>query len=83
MVYAVIFVVTGYSISAGFAFLYGCKIPGSPACQRTAQVFLASAILNVVTDIVILLLPIWLIWPMRLRIQYKIAVAFIMMGGGL
>jgi hypothetical protein len=32
---------------------------------------------------VILLLPIWLIWSMRLRIQYKIAVAFIMMGGGL
>ncbi|KAH7376959.1 hypothetical protein B0T11DRAFT_273159 [Plectosphaerella cucumerina] len=82
VVYAVIFVVTGYSISASFGFLYGCNIPGSPACQRLAKVFLASAILNVVTDMVILLLPIWLIWSMRLRIQYKIAVALIMMGGG-
>lgn len=82
-VYGVAFVVTGYSISAGFAFLYGCDLPGTPACVVTAKVFLAAAVLNVITDVAILALPVWLLWSMRLPVQYKVAVAIIMMGGGL
>lgn len=90
VVYVVLFIVVGYSLSAGLAFLYLCTpmeklwnptVVGT--CVNENAAYLASAILNSTTDIIILLLPIWLLWPLRVQLTQKIVVALVLMPGGL
>ncbi len=90
VVYILLFVIVGYSLNAGFSFLYLCTPMDSlwdPSIQGTCvdlyAAFLVSSVLNAVTDIVILLLPLWLLWPLRVRLGQKIAVALALMAGGL
>ena len=45
--------------------------------------FLGAAVINSVTDVVILLLPVWLLRPLRVKMSQKIAVGFVLMAGGL
>jgi len=87
--YFTMFVAVGYSIPQAFAWSYHCQptarywdrtIPGT--CIK-GQPYLASACLNVATDIIILLLPIWLAWPLRLPRRQKMGVTCILMAGGL
>lgn len=89
-VYVVLFAVIGYTLPAGFMFLYLCQpvqkfwdsaVEG--VCFSGYAAFLAPSVLNSVTDVVILLLPIWLLWPLRVRMGQKIAVALALMPGGL
>jgi hypothetical protein len=89
-VYVVLFVVVGYSLAAGFSFLYLCApvrkmweptVPGQ--CIDFYPPYLAAAILNSITDVILLLLPIWLLWPLRVGIKQKIAVGLVLMPGGL
>ncbi|KAK3358448.1 hypothetical protein B0T24DRAFT_130275 [Lasiosphaeria ovina] len=88
-VYALLFVVAGYSLNAAFSFLYLCTpihklwdlaTPGS--CVDLYSAFLASAAINAATDVAILLLPSWLLWPLRLHWRHKVAVSLVMMTGG-
>ncbi|KAH8888073.1 hypothetical protein GQ53DRAFT_826637 [Thozetella sp. PMI_491] len=88
-VYTVLFVITGYSLNAGFSFLYLCnpihKLWDGSAegtCVDLYTAFLVSSVLNAVTDVIILLLPIWLLWPLRVKITQKILVALVLMPGG-
>ncbi len=88
--YCLLFVVVGYSLTAGFSFVYICQpiakywdtlIPGT--CLDIYTQFLASACLNSTTDVVLLLLPVWLLWPLRVPPAQKIAVGLVLMPGGL
>lgn len=85
-------VAIGYCLANGFVFLYMCQpiiffwdptVPGGGKCGDIYGGFLACAALNVATDILILLMPIWLIWPLRVGLLKKLGVGIIMMTGGL
>lgn len=89
-VYIVLFVIIGYSLNAGFSFLYLCSpikrlwdTSVSGTCVDLNAAYLVSSVLNAVTDVVILLLPIWLLWPLRVRWEQKMVVALALMPGGL
>ncbi|KAG4428742.1 hypothetical protein IFR05_015773 [Cadophora sp. M221] len=86
--YVVMFVAVGYSLAGGFAFLYLCRplpkywnfgIPGK--CSNFGAAFLAGAALNVATDVALLLLPLWLLHPLRLPLKQKIGVTLVLMTG--
>jgi hypothetical protein len=88
--YFVLSVVVGYTLATGFSFLYLCSpieklwnisIPGR--CVDIYTAYFVSAIFNSATDVVILLLPIWLLWPLRVKLSQKIAVGLVLMPGGL
>jgi len=90
VVYFVMFMAFGYSIPNAFLFLFVCKpipsywdwtIPGT--CINEQAIFDASNILNMVTDFLILLLPFWMLRPLRLPRAKKIGVALILAAGGL
>jgi hypothetical protein len=89
--YTVLIVTVGYTTSGFLAWAYSCS-PIEKAWDRTvigtcvdsSSGVLARSVLNVVTDIVILLLPIWLLWPLRLwSIWHKLSVLVVLMAGGL
>jgi hypothetical protein len=52
-------------------------------CQGLFSIFIVCAAINVATDISILLLPFWLLRPMKVPFIHKISIAFILMAGGL
>ncbi|KAK3292997.1 uncharacterized protein B0H64DRAFT_327411 [Chaetomium fimeti] len=88
-VYVVMFISVGYSVPQIFLFLYVCtpigsywdwSIPGT--CINQQAIFDAGNILNMVTDFMILLLPIWLLRPMRAPLIKKLGVLLILMAGG-
>ena len=56
-------------------------VPGS--CIDMYAAYFALAALNSATDVVIHLLPIWLLWPLRVKLGQKIAVGLVLMPGGL
>ncbi|KAH7121798.1 hypothetical protein B0J13DRAFT_158581 [Dactylonectria estremocensis] len=87
--YFVMLVVVGNNLPAAFAFLYMCRPiplywdwsrPGS--CLDVGKAFMACAVLNVVTDVIILCLPVWLLRPLRMRGLQKIGVTLVLMTGG-
>lgn len=88
--YLVLFIAVGNGLTAGFAFLYLCRpiarhwdrtITGT--CANAVKPFWVAAIVNMATDVVILLLPIWLIWPLRIGAAKMLSVLCILMAGGL
>jgi len=60
---------------------YDASIPG--ACLDMYSQFLVAACLNSITDIILLLMPFWLLYPLRVSLQQKIAVGLVLMPGGL
>jgi len=88
--YIVLSIVAGYSLPMGFIFLWECQpvakfwdptVDGS--CVDGYAPFLVASIANCVTDVVLLLLPIWLLWPLRVSWQQKVATSLVLMTGGL
>jgi Fungal rhodopsin domain len=84
------FVSVGYSLSGAFANVFFChpisrlwdySVPGT--CVQIGEVFLALAAFNAATDVTMLLLPIWLLWPLTLPTRTKIGVVLILMTGSL
>ncbi|KAK4203457.1 hypothetical protein QBC40DRAFT_24205 [Triangularia verruculosa] len=89
-VYMVMFFVVGYTIPNAFLFLYICKpmefywnwtIEGG-SCINQQAAFDSSNILNMATDFMILLMPIWMLWDLRVGIRRKVGVVGILMAGG-
>ncbi|KAK0622753.1 hypothetical protein B0T14DRAFT_564175 [Immersiella caudata] len=88
--YLVLIVSVGYTTSGVFAWAYNCSpiekswdksLEGS--CIDSSAALLARAVFNVVTDFAILLLPIWLLWPLRLwSVWHKLGVLIVLMAGG-
>jgi Fungal rhodopsin domain len=88
--YMVLFVVVFYSLFGAFTFLLMCRpvkkywnpaVPGT--CLNVKAAFLVTGVFNVVTDFIILSLPIWLLRPLRLPRKQKILVTLILMTGSL
>ena len=52
-------------------------------CGNATANFLATAALNVITDVTLLLLPIWLIWPLKLERLHKLEIIIVFMMGSL
>ncbi|RAH55049.1 hypothetical protein BO85DRAFT_522444, partial [Aspergillus piperis CBS 112811] len=57
--------------------------PHNPNCLSEGAVFLADAIMSVITDLAILLLPIGLMFPLRLGVVKKVKVGAMLGCGGL
>ncbi|KAF4441811.1 integral membrane [Fusarium albosuccineum] len=60
-----------------------CTVTLQDDCQQTIIMQIVSAALNVATDIAILMLPFWLLHPMKVPMGRKIGIALILMAGGL
>ncbi|KAK0663428.1 hypothetical protein QBC41DRAFT_368100 [Cercophora samala] len=89
-VYLVMFFVVGYTIPNAFLFLYICKpmqfywdwtIEGG-TCINQQAAFDSANILNMATDFMILVMPIWMLWDLRVGIRRKVGVVGILMAGG-
>lgn len=89
-VYFVMFFAMAYTIPMGFSFLFQCQ-PMAKAwdrrltgtCVDLALMCVITGVANTVADFAILLLPIWLLQPLRIPLARKIGVMFILMTGGL
>ena len=88
--YGVLVVAVGYSVANAFIFAYLCRpmtaywdfsIQGT--CLDVTTAYIATSALNVGTDIIILLLPIWMLWPLRVPPLQKFYVTLLLMAGGL
>ncbi|KAK4167928.1 hypothetical protein QBC43DRAFT_297179 [Cladorrhinum sp. PSN259] len=89
-VYVVMFIAAGYCFTNAISFLFTCTPierlwdpAGTPGrCIDSYEHFMAGAGLNVGTDIIILLLPVWMLWGVRLGTWQKVGLAGILMCGG-
>lgn len=80
--YGVLFVVIAYSMVNVIAtFALNCE--NNAACDQLFRVYITCAAVNVATDFAILLLPFWLLRPMKVPFARKVGIAVVLMGGGL
>ncbi|PMD37783.1 hypothetical protein L207DRAFT_586113 [Hyaloscypha variabilis F] len=86
--YIVLFVSVTFALLGAFSFAYLCKpiekfwnftVPGT--CGNFGANLLTFAVLDVITDVTLLLLPIWLLWPLKLERIHKIGTVLIFMTG--
>ncbi|EJT77375.1 hypothetical protein GGTG_07287 [Gaeumannomyces tritici R3-111a-1] len=56
---------------------------GYPACAKTSLVWVITAFVNSFTDLVLLVLPLWILQPLRAPWRKKLVVMGVLMGGGL
>ncbi|KAK0657760.1 hypothetical protein B0T16DRAFT_340664 [Cercophora newfieldiana] len=84
-VYFVLSIVIAYNLMGAFAFLYACQpmirtwVPTTPGTCINANAWFGTLVaLNVLTDLVLLLLPIWLIKPLRVGFAQKAAIVAIL-----
>jgi hypothetical protein len=90
-VYIVMFIAVGYTVPNALLFAWICKpvafywdwsIAGG-TCINQQAVFDSANILNMSTDFLILLLPIWMLQPLRAPLLKKIGISLVLMTGGL
>lgn len=84
-------IVVGYSISTVFALIFPCKpiakawdvtiVEGS--CINRGAVYIVQAVTNIVTDVLILLLPVPMVWKLQMPFIQKIGLGFIFIVGSL
>ncbi|KAH7136924.1 hypothetical protein B0J13DRAFT_625540 [Dactylonectria estremocensis] len=79
--YAVMFIVVAYSI-VNIAASFALDCVNNAACDQLFRVYITSAAFNVATDFAILLLPFWLLRPMKVRFARKVGIALVLMAGG-
>ncbi len=91
-VYCTMFVTVGYTVPNALLFLYICRpmqaywdftLQAQATCINMNAAFHTNNTLNMVTDIVILLLPIWMLKPLHAPLLKKIGIMLILMTGGL
>ncbi|KAL3465447.1 hypothetical protein BJX64DRAFT_54589 [Aspergillus heterothallicus] len=76
-IYALMFVIAGYTLATTLATAAGCNPMNTGQTPCINNLALWQAILNIVTDFLMLLLPIPLLWALQLPILQKISLAFI------
>lgn len=60
---------------------YDFSVPAK--CINTVQFYWASAVLNVITDFLILVLPMPVVWKLHMSLRRKIGVSLLFVMGGL
>ncbi|KLU91341.1 hypothetical protein MAPG_09862 [Magnaporthiopsis poae ATCC 64411] len=55
---------------------------GYPACAGASVVWVTTAYINSFTDLILLVLPLWILQPLRARWEKKLAITGVLMGGG-
>lgn len=82
--YTLFFIVVAYSFVMAIAPLWLCPpmkkyfdytVPGH--CEDPLPPFLVQAGVNSATDIVLLLMPVWLMWPLPITKSQKIGLSFV------
>jgi len=88
--YCLLFVIIGNAFTSGFPFLWLCNPMNKfwdPTVEGTCNDFytpyLASAAINSSTDVVLLVMPLWLLKPLRVSWKQKVAISVVLMTGGL
>jgi len=83
--YVLAFIISGYSLALSLALIFACSplqkswdgtILGGSCINRPA-VYLATAITNTVSDIVLILIPVKIVWGLRMRLIPKLGVVVI------
>uniref|UniRef100_L7JQL3 Rhodopsin domain-containing protein n=1 Tax=Pyricularia oryzae (strain P131) TaxID=1143193 RepID=L7JQL3_PYRO1 len=67
----------------GLLDLFGTGISDLPTCTRLGEIWVSTAMINSFTDLVILLLPVWILRPLQVGRAKKIGVLAILMAGDL
>lgn len=89
---AVLFVVVGYCLLGAFAVLYVCQPikwywdrwgPEKGKCINVDPWYGTLSVVNVLTDAILLVLPFWLLRPLRVGRAHRAALVGIMGTGGL
>ncbi|KAJ5935984.1 hypothetical protein N7454_005282 [Penicillium verhagenii] len=85
-IYIIAFIISGYSIALPLALIFACSpiqkgwditiTQGS--CIDRPAVYLATAITNTASDLVLILIPIWVVWGLRMRLLPKLGVIFML-----
>lgn len=88
--YGALAVIIGSGIATTFATVWQCvplerswnkDIEGT--CIDSARFWVANAVLNIATDVMVLALPMWEIFKLHLKLQEKLMVCGVFMLGGL
>jgi hypothetical protein len=87
-VYFVLSVVVAYTLMGAFSFLYACQpmirtwVPSTPGTCINVNAWYGTLVsLNVLTDLVLLLLPFWILKPLRVCFAQKAAIAAVLGAG--
>ncbi|KAM5343416.1 hypothetical protein ACJ41O_011953 [Fusarium nematophilum] len=81
--FIVLLVVVAYSLTNAIAaIVLDCNEELKDNCRHLLNIFIAGAALNVATDVAILLLPFWILRPMKVSMGRKVGIAFVLMAGG-
>ncbi|EKG16265.1 hypothetical protein MPH_06519 [Macrophomina phaseolina MS6] len=89
-IWVTMIIVTVYSLTGAFEWAYACQPIEKywdltityGHCIDRPKIYMFAGVMNTLTDATILLLPIFMMWNLRLRLRQKIAVVLIMMTGG-
>lgn len=82
VVYIVGFMVLAYScVNVIGSLTLVCS--NASKCKSIFTIFIACASMNVATDVAILVLPLWILHPMRLSVGRRLAISLLLMAGGL
>ena len=82
--YITLFVVISYSIvNIVGSWALNCGASNPSACHKNFIIFIVTSALNVATDFIILLMPFWILHPMKISRRRRIAIALVLMAGGL
>ncbi|KAI9887104.1 MAG: hypothetical protein M1823_001094 [Watsoniomyces obsoletus] len=90
LVYAAMFLVSGYTTAFFFAALFSCTprkkywqptLPGS--CIRIVNLAIASCAINIAVDLIILFLPVVPVWRLQLTTKQKISVLIMFTAGSI
>ncbi|KAI6375124.1 hypothetical protein MCOR25_003018 [Pyricularia grisea] len=66
----------------GLLDLFGTGVISLPTCSNLGEIWVSTAMINSFTDLVILLLPVWILRPLQVGRTKKIGVLAILMAGG-
>ena len=90
VVWVCVAIFTGIWISTTLVAIFACtpvqafydlSVPGT--CIDSVKFYWASATLNVITDLIVLILPIPLVWKLRIPTKRKVGISLIFIAGGM
>lgn len=81
-IYFIAFIILGYSLALALALIFACSpiqkgwnaSISSGSCINRPGVYLATAITNTLSDLVLILIPIRVVWGLQMRLMQKLGV---------